>query len=291
MNKKLKVVIISGGGVYGIIPCLFLKHINKQDLSKIDVIGGTSVGGILSLHLSRFHDNKKLYDDFKQNVKNFFVRKFVNYVNPFSPKYNVKLVQATLKKIIPGTVSECKNKFVVPCFNFKSVSPVIFHNFDNSYAHMNLWSIARATSAAPMYYEPYSENILLDGGILENLPIITTASIICKYYNTKPSDLDIFAIGTGIIYQNFNKTQKQVSHFSKLDWARELMPIITTGGNEMMSQLWGENMGFNSFNMFNPVIIDGIMDNIDYIDVIEQKSEIYKGKFLNQWNAFIKNNK
>ena len=289
MNKKIKVVIISGGGVYGIIPCLFLKHINKHDLSNIDVIGGTSVGGILALHLSRFHDNEKLYNDFKNNVKNFFVRNFTNYINPFSLKYNAKSVQATLKKIIPGTVSECKNKFVVPCFNFKSVSPVIFHNFDKSYEHMNLWSIARATSAAPMYYEPYSENILLDGGILENLPIITTASIICKYYNTKPSDLDIFAIGTGIIYQNFNKTQKQVSHFSKLDWARELMPIVTTGGNEMMSQLWGETMGFNSFNMFNPVIIDGIMDNIDYIDLIEQKSEIYKGKFLNQWKVFINN--
>ena len=291
MSKRIKVVIISGGGVYGIIPCLFLKLINKQDLSHVDVIGGTSVGGILALHLSRFHDNEKLYEDFKKSVSCFFVRNLTNYINPFSPKYDIKPVEQTLKKMIPGTVSECKNKFVVPCFNFKSVSPVIFHNFDKSYEHMNLWSIARATSAAPMYYEPYSENILLDGGILENLPIITTASVICKYYHKKPSDLDIFAIGTGIIDQNFNKTQKEVSHYSKLDWAKKLMPIVTTGGNEMMSQLWGQNMGFHSFDMFNPVIIDGIMDNISKIDMIEQKSQIYKGKFLKQWQAFIKNNK
>ena len=48
----------------------------------------------------------------------------------------------------------------------------------------------------------------------------------------------------------------------------------------MMSELWGKNMGFNYFNLFNPVVIDGIMDNIGKIDKIEEKCEIYKGKFI-----------
>ena len=55
------------------------------------------------------------------------------------------------------------------------------------------------------------------------------------------------------------------------------MSIILTDGNEMMSKLWGENMGFNSFRIFNPVVIDGKMDDIDNINLIEEKCEIYYG--------------
>jgi len=65
-----------------------------------------------------------------------------------------------------------------------------------------------------------------------------------------------------------------------LDWAKNLLPILITNGNEMMSELWGENMGFNYFKMFNPVIINGIMDNIDEINQIEEKCEIYRGQFV-----------
>jgi patatin-like phospholipase/acyl hydrolase len=89
-NKKIKIVVIAGGGVYGIIPCNFLRVLCPKSLEKIDVIGGTSVGGILSLHLSAYEDTVKLYDDFKNNVSNFFVRRLNNIINPFSPKYSEK---------------------------------------------------------------------------------------------------------------------------------------------------------------------------------------------------------
>ena len=286
-NKKIKVVVIAGGGVYGIIPCNFLRTLCPKSLEKIDVIGGTSVGGILALHLSSHGDTVKLYDDFKNNVSNFFVRKLDNLINPFSSKYNVDSLEQSLKKILTLKVSQCQKSFVVPSFSLRSVSPVIFHNFDESYHHMKIWKIARSTSAAPMFYPPFSENILIDGGILQNLPIITTASMICKYLNKKPSDLDILAIGTGQTDKNMTRTRKEVSHYSKLDWAKNLLPILITTGNEMMSELWGENMGFNYFKMFNPVIINGIMDNIDEINQIEQRCEIYRGQFLKVWQEFI----
>jgi len=72
---------------------------------------------------------------------------------------------------------------------------------------MKTWKIARSTSAAPMFYPPFSENILIDGGILENIPIITTASMICKYCGKKPSDLDVFVIGTGTTDKNLKRTK------------------------------------------------------------------------------------
>ena len=42
-------------------------------------------------------------------------------------------------------------------------------------------------------------------------------------------------------------------------------------------------MGFNYFRMFNPVVINGIMDNINEIEQIEERCEIYRGQFLKAW--------
>ena len=55
--------------------------------------------------------------------------------------------------------------------------------------------------------------------------------MICKYLGKKPSDLDIFAIGTGVTDKNLKRTKEQVSHYSKIDWAKNLLPILITNGN------------------------------------------------------------
>lgn len=285
-KRHIKVLVIAGGGVYGVIPCSFL-HLIGKSVSSVDVFGGTSVGGILSLHLATYRDASRLYDDFKANVPRFFERTVLNKYSPFHPKYSADGVEGALQDIFTGKVSDCQGRFVVPALNFKNVEPVIFHNFDCTYSHMETWKIARATSAAPMFFPPFSENILLDGGMLENLPVITTASMVCKYLEVLPGDLDVLAIGTGVIDQNTRRTNDEVAHYTKLDWAKNLMPLLATGGNEMMSQLWGEHMGFHSFCYFNPVAIDGVMDNISKLDSIEEKCEIYKGRFVSAWNEFI----
>ncbi len=283
-DRRIKVAVIAGGGVYGVIPCSFLKCV---DVSGVDVFGGTSIGGILSLHLAEFGDAGKLYEDFKSNIGSIFERSVMNRFNPFSPKYGAEGIESALQGIFKSTVEHCRGKFVVPALNFKNVSPVVFHNFDSEYWHMDLWKIARATSAAPMYFPPYSENILIDGGILENLPVITTAAMTCKHLGVLPRDLDVFAVGTGMVDQDTSRTNEEVSHYSRLDWAKNLFPILATGGNEMMSELWGGHMGFASFEYFNPVAIDGIMDNVGKIDSIEEKCDLYKGRFVNAWNRFI----
>lgn len=283
---SVKLLIISGGGVYGAIPCTFLSRLAPSDIRIVDVFGGTSVGGILSLHLALHGDPPKMCSDFNANVRSFFTRRLSNRISPFTPKYCDEGIESALKDVLPGKVSECSGKFVVPSFSFKNMSPVIFHNLDDSFSEMEVWKIGRATSAAPMYFPPFSENILLDGGILENIPIITTASMACKHLGVMPSDMDVFAIGTGSPDLDCKRTIDEVSRYSKLDWAKNLMPTLVTGGNEMMSQLWGDNMGFRSFTYYNPIIIDGVMDNVGQVPKVEEMCEIHIGDFLRKWREF-----
>lgn len=289
-EKKLKVLIISGGGVYGLIPSYFLHQVDVQSyLPQVDVIAGTSVGGILALYLASHKDPSNLYPQFVKLAPDIFSRSLLRRLNPHASKYTETGIQRVLKDMLPGKTDEALNRFIVPAFGFKTEQPVIFHNLDDTYNHLELWKIARATSAAPMYFPPYSQNILIDGGILENLPIITTATMIRKYWHKNPADMDVFVIGTGNTDVDMTKTVNQVKKYSALQWAKKLLPIIATGGNVMMSEFWGRNIGFNYFDMFNPVIIDSKFDDVSVVPSgkLQDKCDMYIGAFKQAWERFF----
>jgi len=284
---RIKMLVVAGGGVCGIIPCAMLAATTPEELARIGVFGGTSVGGIIALHLATHGDGALAMEAFRSHVAGIFSRSLVNLVWPWSPKYSGDSADAAFREIFPGHVSDIPGKFVVPSLNFKEVRPVVFQNFDSSYEHFETWKIARATTAAPMYFPPFSENILIDGGILENLPVITTASMACKHLGLVPAQIDVFALGTGRHDEDLSRTLAKAESYTRLDWAKSLMPILTTGGNQMMSRLWGENMGFHSFRMFDPVVVDSAMDDLSVLDGIEEKCELYVGRFLKEWREFL----
>lgn len=289
-EKKLKVLIISGGGVYGLIPAYFLHQIDIVSyLPQIDVISGTSIGGILALYLASHKDPSNLYQRFIATTPEIFKRSVFRRFNPHASKYPAKGIERVLKDILPGKVQDVLTRFIVPAFGFKTEQPVIFHNLDNTYSHLDLWKIGRATSAAPMYFPPYSENILIDGGILENMPIITTATMIRKHLQKDPVDIDVFVLGTGNTDVDMSKTVKEVRRYTTLQWAKKLLPIIATGGNVMMSGFWGRNIGFHYFDMFNPVIIDSKFDDVSVVKSgkLEEKCDMYIGQFKKEWQQFF----
>ncbi len=287
-GERVKLLVIAGGGAYGIVPATFLRLLNYDDIKNVDVFGGTSVGGILSMYLAKTQNTIKMHRDFSECAKSIFKKSVFRSLNPFLPKYDERNAEREYQKIYGNAFAcDCISKFIVPVFNFKIKKPVVFHNLTNKYAHYELWKIARATSAAPTFFSPFSENMLIDGGILENLPIVTSVSLVCRHLNKKPSDLDVLAIGTGQLPVDEGIGLNKVSRYTMLDWARQLLPILATKGNEMMSGLWGENMGFHSFQLFNPVVMDSPMDDLGIIECAQQKCELYYGSFLEKWKKFI----
>jgi len=288
-NQRVKVLVVSGGGVRGMLPCRFLREVKKEDLDKIDVFSGTSIGGILALYLISHDCPDSLFYEFKAAVPRIFHSPWYRKWNPFNSKYSAKGIESVLKEMLPKKVSDISRKFVIPTFGFKRERPIVFHNFDESFYHYDLWKIARATSATPLFFPPYSENIFLDGGILENMPIITSASMINKHLGIKAYDMDVFVIGTGVCDVDADKSLKEVNCYGAFTWAKKLLPFLTTGGNEMMSILWGENIGFNSFTMFNPVCAGKTMDDVELVrsGELEEKCELYIGDFKKKWKEFI----
>lgn len=59
-DKKYKVLLNAGGGCFGYIITKFMSSLDEDIYKKIDVVAGTSIGGILSLIYSIDKDYKEV---------------------------------------------------------------------------------------------------------------------------------------------------------------------------------------------------------------------------------------
>lgn len=285
----MKVLILSGGGIFGFVPCHFLNLVDDVDLEKIDVIAGTSIGGILALCYASDLGVQKTYELFKTAAPEIFRKNWLRVLFT-SSLYSSKGIEKFLQQALPGKVRDCRKKFIVPAMDFRKRALVVFQNFDESYLEYDLWKIGRSTSAAPMFFEPYSENVLVDGGIVENVPVGISYTVLQKYLNVPKNEIDVLVLGTGSNLPNDDLTLKQIRRFSLIRWAIEILPVIATKANEMLSVAIGENLGFRSFQYFNPTTIHGRLDDASQVTngSLEESCELYDSLFLRDWKKFLK---
>ncbi len=288
-NRALKVLVLSGGGIFGMVPCHFLRGVDDGDFDRIDVVAGTSIGGILALCYASGLGTEETHRLFREAAPQIFRKSLLRKLTPGKTLYSSRGIEKFLKTALPARVKDCPGKFIVPAMDFRKRSLVIFQNFDESYLDYDLWKIGRSTSAAPIFFEPFSENILIDGGIVENVPVGITYSVLQKHLNVSRENIDVLVMGTGTNLPNDDLTLRQVRRFSLVRWAVELLPIVTTKANEMLSITMGKNLGFRSFRYFNPTTIHGSLDDIGQIvdGSLEDSCEIYDSIFKKEWNMFL----
>lgn len=80
---------------------------------------------------------------------------------------------------------------------------------------------------------------IFDGGILENIPIITAYTTLHNEYGVEPKDIDMFVFGTGNFMLNSEyKTTQQINNMSKINFGLNLITNYITGANEQTSIGW-----------------------------------------------------
>lgn len=264
MNNSKKVLILGGGGVFGLIPLIFLKSANIENINKkVDFIAGSSIGGILALSFAAGNNPKDVYNLFKDQVDDIFHSTFFEKINPFGAKYSEKYIEKFLKEHFQGKkLGDLSIPVIVPSVSFRYTRPKVYNNFIGSDdLDIPLWEIARATSAAPTYFPPFGKDVLIDGGILENIPIITASTEIKEHLKIGFENLNVFAIGTGNKCVNGKKNISAVKYYTVFNWlSRFLVPYITKS-NEIATDLWAKHIGLRNYELFNPLKVDGDLDN------------------------------
>lgn len=291
-DKKHKVLIIVGGGIYGCIPAHFLGSLpdNLQYLHGVDCISGCSIGGILAGAYAIGHRFSYIDKVFQENADNCFKRTLCARLNPLScPTYSNEGLKGMLNTIFESDRMSVVNyhypslKLFIPTLNITDDKYKVFDNISSDDASVKLATIALMTSAAPSYFEgvKFRGKCYIDGGLIEVAPLMTAVTALKAKCGWEFKDMDVLMIGTGKDISDKPLTAKDYNGLTILGMATDVIVPYATLANEMATTYWGNCMGFNSFEFFNPCKHNGKLDDTDQIpDMIKQCD-----KYLEEFHA------
>lgn len=192
MGMKLGLAL-AGGGIRGIAHAGVLKALEDNNI-KIDVIGGTSSGGIIATLYAMGYSPYYIYELFKRCAKDVVaVNKGIikTGIKAFKMKKETKLKGLNSGEILEKKFDQIANKkgikkvrdikmpFAITAVDISDINKYIFTNnvSKNSYSNyitdINIGKAIRATSSFPGVFCPvkYKNHMFLDGGILDNVPV------------------------------------------------------------------------------------------------------------------------
>ena len=269
----VKVLSIDGGGIKGIIPAKILKYIEdeirvvKEDyhlVESFNLIAGTSTGGIIALGLlspGKGGKPKFLADDLLQlyvekGNQIFDTDVFRQVVNPsglFDELYSKENIEKLFKKYFDDIkLSELLKPCLIPSYNIFDRSATFFNTTDvlkgGEYHNYYVRDIARATSAAPTYFEPANIQSLggdthyplVDGGVFANNPAMCALVEVCKAlskvrenYMFDLKEITLISLGTGINTQTKKSFEyNDAKNWGKLKWASPIIDIMMSASSE-----------------------------------------------------------
>ena len=199
-ETKLRILSLNGGGVRGLYTISVLaefEHIlSKGDDSfsiaeHFDLISGTSIGGLLALGLASGKTARELKSKVREHAPHIFPPRR-NYIPSilwkiwkgicaaFGNRYAGENVEKAIVDIVGAslTVRDLQRRVLIPTVNISTGKPLFVKTCHNPRFtrddRLKLVDVARATSAAPTYFEPhYIEELnayFVDGGIIANNP-------------------------------------------------------------------------------------------------------------------------
>ena len=162
MFKKRIGLALGGGGAKGLAHIGVLKFLEETKIG-IDYVAGTSIGAIIgALHCLGYNA-----DEIKQIAEKIKVKKLLDPTFPKKGLIKGDKLETYLRKIFENKkFSDLKKPMFVVATDIKNFQEVIFNKGD-------LAKAVRASISIPGIFHPVINNkrILVDGGILENLPI------------------------------------------------------------------------------------------------------------------------
>jgi len=270
MSRPFRILSIDGGGIRGMIPALVLAELERltgRPVSELfDLIAGTSTGGILALGLARpapdggpAFSAAEMVELYEREGGTIFSRSIWHRAralgNAFEEKYPSAPVERVLQRYFGETrLSEARTNLLVTGYDIEERRPFFFksHNAKKDPADDFLMrEAARATSAAPTYFEPAKVpaatpkgyQALVDGGVYANNPAMCAyVEALCKW---SPESIVLLSLGTGEAIQPI--PYKSAKDWGLVNWAQPILNVVFDGVSDTtdfhLQSLAGQDTG------------------------------------------------
>ena len=190
-----RILVLDGGGARGVFTYRFLHHF-KERTSQFDLIVSVSVGALIGAMIAC---GKIQMDDSLQVVEKYMSKIFSGtqkYGAFLNPKYDGVGKTAILKEVFKNMkLKDCTIKFAVLLCTMTG-EPKMVRSWDEKDGELSMVEVLDATTAAPTYFPPIriEDTWFIDGGVLENTPIINCLLEILELFELKY--VRILSIGT-----------------------------------------------------------------------------------------------
>lgn len=306
---KIKVLSIDGGGIRGILPAMILAKVEemtgKPVCQMFDLIAGTSTGAIIALALTMpSRDNKNLPEYSASQLVNLYTEKgnkifSTNILHKIATldgiadeKYKSSGIESVLKQYF-GTamLSDALTPLLVPAYEIGLRTPFFFKsrhakNPEKENYDYLMWQVARATSAAPTYFEPFKLETkqehgadyfsFIDGGVYANNPAMCAFAEARVMFGSD-DDILMMSLGTGELSRGI--PYEEAKDWGLINWAKPMLGIVFDGVSDtvdyQLRQLLADNRYYRiqaSLAELGKGIDDASDENIHQLKLLGQKT-------------------
>lgn len=290
----IDVLTIDGGGIRGLIPALVLRHVEEQAGRPIadlfDLIVGTSTGGILALGLTIPEEESPAGDGsasprysaealralYRERGDDIFDRSRWQQVTSVFGLTDEKYDHAGLVSVLEGyfgdePMGEAVTDVMVSAYDIQAREPFYFMSWRAPDDAVPMRRAARATSAAPTYFEPArvavgsQQRVLVDGGVFANNPAVSAYAEARRRYPDE--EIRVVSVGTGTSTEPI--PYDEAKEWGKIGWAVEIIDIVFDGSSDAADYQLRHVLGdrFERFQVSleaaNDAVDDASSENLD----------------------------
>jgi patatin-like phospholipase/acyl hydrolase len=261
-----KILSIDGGGIRGVIPATVLDHIEKTvgrpTAELFDVIAGTSTGGLIAQGLTcpgeagrpKF-SAEEVVSIYVNDGARIFPRELFGRIRQFfEEKYPDDGLNEVLKERLgDARLGEALTSVIVTAYDIEARTPVFLRSAKDDLA---MREVARATAAAPTYFEPAlvgePPRALIDGGVFATNPGM--CAFVDAYAGQANVDETLLvSLGTGSLTKPIEV--EDARGWGLAGWARHILDVVFDGVSDTVDYQLGQILGSRYYRLQTPLTI------------------------------------
>ena len=248
----VRILSIDGGGIRGIIPAMLLAEIERRTGQPIahmfDLVAGTSTGGIIALGLTipkcpgaPLYGAQRFVELYEHEGARIFHRSLLRALlavdNLTWKKYSSGGIEQVLEEYFGDSrLRDAVTNVLITSYEIERRFPFFFKSTNaRRRADYDFLAreVARATSAAPSYFEPMKISsrtnseyyTLIDGGVFANNP--AACALVEARATLDGSDYLVVSMGTGSLMRSL--PLNLAKYWGAARWAKPLLDIVFDG--------------------------------------------------------------
>lgn len=261
-----RILSLDGGGIRGIVTVELLRRLKataglEHFLDDVDLIAGTSTGGLLALGIGRGRDLDAIREVYVKDGPEIFDDSWLDDLLDLGKlrgaDYKITGLRRVLKRILgtKTTLADLERQVLVTTFDLDNEDtdpekrrwkPKIFHNMqgEGSDGDALAWKVGLYTAAAPTYFPTVDGYI--DGGVYAANPsMCALAQSRDRRYTDPPPDFDdivLLSLGTG---HSLNHIRGSRHNWGYAQWIKPLVSLMLDGVSGIADYQCRQMLGAN----------------------------------------------